>query len=80
MKKFAAKVISSLIKYLFKYKHFKIEDLSLVHKIKIGLINLKRARNVYRSAADEDKRFIDEINFNFIKLNENIEKIHDQNV
>ncbi len=68
MKKYAATVISSLIKYLFKYKRFKIEDLSLVRKIKIALVNFKRARNVYRSVADEDKRLIDEVNFNFIRL------------
>lgn len=70
-------MIISLIKYLFKYKRFNIEDLNLVRKIKIALVNLKRARNVHRSVANEDKRLIDEINFNFIRLTETLEKIHD---
>lgn len=48
LKRIAAIVISSLIKYLFKFKKFKTEDLNLVKKIKLGLINFKRVRNVYQ--------------------------------
>jgi len=47
LKKFAAIVISSFLKYLFKFKKFRREDLNLVKKIKMGLINFKRARVVY---------------------------------